>query len=303
MSEEDQPVITASILEMMQAMVSDFTTTITNNHDSLRAEINNNNAKGNDKFKIIQAENAASREKLLTRINDRSRLSSRVSSRTTSSKQLALGHAVILTATIPVVTVPIIVTVLKTPPLCFAVPDNETITTHMEPILSATNITVLESPQQPLDTMIAVPVRTTTAPSDITPSSKSSHASDVVPTDDSPSMDADDFNDQHVNSTHQPEQPCFTFNSDNSNCTSTQVHSDNSRRIGIDVSYESEQDDLNNFNNQHTNSTLQLEHPYPIIIAGNFINNKYGCCSGDCNATSYIDWGTAHVPMAMVLVS
>ena len=124
-----------------------------------------------------------------------------------------------------------------------------------------------------------------------------------MPTDDSPSMDADDFNDQHVNSTHQPEQPCFTFNSDSSNCTSTQVPSDNSRRIGIDVSYELEQDDLNDFNNQHTNSTLQLEHPYPIIIAGNFINNKYGCCSGDCNATSYSDWGTVHVPMTMVLVS
>jgi hypothetical protein len=121
--------------------------------------------------------------------------------------------------------------------------------------------------------MIEVPVRTTTAPFDITPSSKSSHASEVVPTDDSPSMDADDFNDQHVNSTHQLEQPCFTFNSDNSNRTSTQVPSDNSRRIGIDVSYESKQVDPNDFNNQRN------------------------------NPTSYSDWGTVHVPMTMVLVS
>jgi hypothetical protein len=291
----ETPDMMTAILEAINKsnnIMQDFQDKVDSNHQAV-----------NDKFKIIQAENAASREKLLTRINDRSRLSSRASSRLSSSKQLALGHAVTLTATIPVVTVPIIVTVLKTPPLCFAVPDNEIITTHMEPILSVTNITVLESPQQPLETMIEVPVRTTTAPYDITPSFKPNHASEEVPTDDSPSIDADDFNDQHVNSTHQPEQPCFTFNSDNSNCTSTQVPSDNSRRIGIDVSYESEQDDLNDFNNQHTNSTLQLEHPYPIIIAGNFINNKYGCCSGDCNATSYNDWGTAHVPMAMVLVS
>ena len=54
MSEEDQPVTTASILEMMQAMVgqmrdsvssnlNDINSTVTNNHDSLRAEINYNN--------------------------------------------------------------------------------------------------------------------------------------------------------------------------------------------------------------------------------------------------------------------
>ena len=284
-------------VDMMNAILE----AINSVKNELKNNINSNSQAVSDKFKIIQAENAASREKLLARINDRSRLSSRVSSRTTSSKQLALGHAVILTATIPVVTIPVIVTVLKTSPLCFAIPDNEIITTHMEPILSVTNITVLESPQQPLETMIEVPVRTTTAPYDITPSFKPNHASEAIPTDDSPSMDADDFNDQHVNSTHQPEQPCFTFNSDNSNCTSTQVPSDNSRRIGIDVSYESKQDDLNDFNNQHTNSTLQLEHPYPIIMEDNFSNNKYGCFSWDCNG--YSDWGTVHVPMTMVLVS
>ena len=246
---------------------------INNVKNELNNNINSNSQAVNDKFEIIQAENAASREKLLTRINDRSRLSSRASSRLSSSKQLTLGHADILTATIPVATVPIIITALKTPPLCFAVPGNETSPTHIEPILSVTNITVLESPQQPVETMIEVPVRTSTSPYDVTPPFKSNHASEAVPTDDSPSMHVDDFNDQHVNSPHQPEQPCFTFDSDNSNCTSAKVPSDNSPRIDIDVSYESEQDDLDDFNNQRNNST------------------------------SYSHWGTVHVPMAMVLVS
>ena len=287
MSGEDNNTNNISAMDQVMAMLNTMNNNINeskNDINSLKIDIKNeitsNNQSINDKFDIIQdkfesmqAENAATREELISRIDTRSRVSTRAPSRATSSKQLALGHAVILTATIPVVTVPIIVTVLKTPPLCFAVPDNEIITTHMEPILSVTNITVLESPQQPLETLIEVPVRTTTAPYDVTPPFKSNHASEAVPTDDSPNMDADDFYDQHVNSTHQPEQPCFTFNSDNSNCTSTQVPSDNSRRIGIDVSYESEQDDLNDFNNQRNNST------------------------------SYSDWGTVHVPMTMVLVS
>ena len=264
-----------------------------NNLSSLRAEMNSNSD--------------TTRAELLERIDQRSRLSSRssrVSSRTTSSKQLALRHAVTLTATIPVVTAPIIVTVLKTPPY-LAIPDIGCSTTHMEPILSATNITVLESPQQPLETMIEVPVHTSTSPHDITPPFKSNLASEAIPMD-------DNYNDkasvtfcvvtnQFSDSTHQLEQPCFTFNSDNSNRTSTQVPSDKSSRIDVDVYYESEQDDPINFNNQSTNSTLQLEHPYPIIIEDNFSNNKYGCFSGDCNG--YSDWGTVHAPMTMVLVS
>ena len=213
MSNEDQPVTAASILEMMQAMVGDITKTITNNNDSLRAEINNNNDSLkaeinsnnnniNEKFETMQSLNEASRTELLARIKSRSRLSSRA----TSSKQLALRHAITLTATIPVVTAPFIVTVLKTPPY-LTIPDIGCSITQTEPILSATNITVLESPQQPLQTIIEVPVRTTTAPYDITPSPKSNHASEVVPTDDSQSMDADDFNDQHANSTHQLKHP------------------------------------------------------------------------------------------------
>ena len=321
MSGEDKS--TNNNTDMMTAILEAINNSKNEFHEkfeSLKNDNNNNNKDINDKFEIIQdkfvfmkAENAVYREGLLARIDSRSRLSSRVCSRATSSKQLALGHAVILTATIPVAPVPIIITALKTPPLCFAVSDNETSPTRMEPILSVTNITALDS-QQLLETMIEVPVRTSTSPYDITPSSKSGHASEVVPTVDSPSMDADDynhkesviynnFNDQHANSAHQPEQPCFIFNSDNSNCTFTQVPIDNSPRIDIDVSHESAQDDPNNFNNERTNSTLQLVHACPIIIEDNFINNKYGCFSGDCDATSYSDWGTVHVPMTMVLVS
>ena len=130
----------------------------------------------------------------------------------------------------------------------------------MEPILSVTDITVLESPQS-FEAMIDVPVRTTTSLYDITPSNKSDHAFEAISLDDKPNMDADghndrksvsfnDINDQHTNSTHQPGQPCSIFNSDTSNFTSSQVPSDNSPRIDIDVSYESKQVDPNNFNNQ-----------------------------------------------------
>ena len=163
-----------------------------------------------------------------------------------------------LAATIPVVTAPIIVTVLKAPPLCFAVSDNETSPTRMEPILSLTNITVLDS-QQPLGTMIEVPVRTSASSSDITPSFKSGHISEVVPTVDGPSMDADERNHKVL------------------------------------VSF-------NDFNDQYTSSTPQVEYPNPIIIEDNSSDNKYACFSGDCDATSYSDSGTVHTPMAMVLV-
>ena len=75
--------------------------------NSLKADNNNtNNAIEaiNNKFESLQAENVTTREELLARIDSRSRLSSR----STSFKQLALRHAVTLTATIPVVTTPII---------------------------------------------------------------------------------------------------------------------------------------------------------------------------------------------------
>ena len=95
MSNEDQPVTTASILEMMQAMVgqmrdsvssniNDITTTITNNNDSLRAEMNNNNININEKFETMQALNDASRAELLSLIEQRSTCSTRNSTRAPS---------------------------------------------------------------------------------------------------------------------------------------------------------------------------------------------------------------------------
>ena len=95
MSNEDQPVTAASILEMMQAMVGDITKTITNNNDSLRAEINNNNDSLkaeinsnnnniNEKFETMQSLNDASRVELLGLIAQRSTRSTRNSTRAPS---------------------------------------------------------------------------------------------------------------------------------------------------------------------------------------------------------------------------
>ncbi len=106
MSNEDQSVIIASILEMMQAMVSqmrdsvnsninDMNSTITNNNDSLRAEINNNNnslraeinnnnTNVNEKFETMQALNDASRVELLSLVEQRSTRSTRNSTRAPS---------------------------------------------------------------------------------------------------------------------------------------------------------------------------------------------------------------------------
>ena len=128
MSDEEAVTPTPSMMEVMQLLtqmsmalnnnnliinnlnnnINDINNTMNNNMNNLRAEIN--------------SKSDATRIELLERLNQRSRLSSRA----TSSKQLALRHVVILTATIPVVTAPIIVTALKTSPLHFAVPDNET---------------------------------------------------------------------------------------------------------------------------------------------------------------------------------
>lgn len=95
MSNKDQPVTAASILEMTQAMVgkmrdsvssnlNDINITINNNNDSLRAEINNNNANISEKFETMQALNDASRLELLGLIQQRSRRSPRNSTRAQS---------------------------------------------------------------------------------------------------------------------------------------------------------------------------------------------------------------------------
>jgi hypothetical protein len=95
MSNEDQPVTAASILEMMQAIkgqmrdsvnssINGITTTITNNNDSLRAEMINNNININEKFETMQALNDASRAELLSLIVQRSTRSTRNSTRAPS---------------------------------------------------------------------------------------------------------------------------------------------------------------------------------------------------------------------------
>jgi hypothetical protein len=207
-----------------------------------------------EKFESLQAINAATREELLQKFDMRYKASSRA----TSSKHLTLRHAVTPTATIPVATVPIIVTALETPPVCLTVSDIECCSTPMEPILSMTNIIAIQSPQ-PLESMIEVPVRTTTSLYDITPPFKSNHASEAIPMDDNPNMDADERN----------------------------------HKVLVSFS---------DFNDQYTNSTPQVEYPHHIIIEDNSSDNKYGCFSGDCDATSYSDSGAVHTPMAMVLI-
>ncbi len=85
-----------AILEAINNSKNDFRNDINSLKNELNNNINSNSQAVNDKFEIIQAENAAiqaenaaTREELLTRINDRSRLSSRASSRATSPRKLA----------------------------------------------------------------------------------------------------------------------------------------------------------------------------------------------------------------------
>ena len=77
-----------------------------------------------------------------------------------------------------------------TPQPYLTIPNMDCCSTRMEPILSVTDITVLESPQS-FEAMIDVPVRTTTSLYDITPSNKSDHAFEAISLDDKPNMDAD----------------------------------------------------------------------------------------------------------------
>jgi hypothetical protein len=95
---------------------------INNNINSLKADINHIN----DKVGSLQEENLATREELLARIDTKSRLSSRASSRALSSRY----HAA--TLIIPVAMVP----VLKTLPLCLSVPAIECSPIRVDPTLS-----------------------------------------------------------------------------------------------------------------------------------------------------------------------
>ena len=64
--------------------INDITTTITNNNDSLRAEMNNNNTNINEQLETIRALNDASRVELLGLIEQRSTRSTRNSTRAPS---------------------------------------------------------------------------------------------------------------------------------------------------------------------------------------------------------------------------
>ena len=83
---------TPSIMEVMQAMfnnlnniINDINNTMNIHNDSLRAEINNNNSKTDSKIDDMQALNAAARIEMLELIDQRSRRSTRASSRNNSS--------------------------------------------------------------------------------------------------------------------------------------------------------------------------------------------------------------------------
>ena len=171
MSGQDSSTAASSMMEAMQAMQAMFIqmdNKLNDNNNTIINNMNKSNEAINDKFESLQAINAATREELLQKFDIRYRASSRA----TSSKHLTLRHAVTPTATILVATLPIIVTVLETPPVCLTVSDIECCSTPMEPILSMTNIIAIESPQS-LESMIEVPVRTTTPLYDITPPFKS----------------------------------------------------------------------------------------------------------------------------------
>ena len=75
-------------MEQILAMFNSLKADLSNNNDninSLKADMNNNN----NAIEVMQAENVTLREELLARIDNRSRLSSRASSRATSPRQLA----------------------------------------------------------------------------------------------------------------------------------------------------------------------------------------------------------------------
>jgi len=219
MSEEEPTMATPSIMEAMQAMFNNFNNTITNSNDSLRAEINNNNdslrAEMINNSESLRAEinnnqalYEARRMELLERIGQRSRKSTRASSRTTSravgTRQLAASPI----ATTPVTIAPIIVPLLKTPPLCSMVTDIKSSPTPIEPIQFLTDITIKEFVQQ-FEIVIGESVRTIGSQYDITPPPRPNHPFEDIPEDDNLSRD---FNAANQEETSNP------FNSDGQSC-------------------------------------------------------------------------------------
>ena len=141
--------------DQFNSYINDMNHNINNNMNSIRDDMNMNNDMVNARIESLQeriasragsrvvnrlngslqTEGIATREELLARIDTKSRLSSRASSRALSSRHLA----VTLMATIRVVIVP---TVLKTSPLCLSVSGVESSPSYVDSTLSVINISV-----------------------------------------------------------------------------------------------------------------------------------------------------------------
>jgi hypothetical protein len=92
MSDEDTYTVNNPMMEQMMAMLNNLSSNVNHMNDnmnSLKTDMNKSNQAVSDKFESIQAENAATREELLARIDARSRMSSKATSRATSPHQIA----------------------------------------------------------------------------------------------------------------------------------------------------------------------------------------------------------------------
>jgi hypothetical protein len=201
MSEEEPTMATPSIMEVMQAMFNNLNNNMNNINDSLRAEINNNNSK----IDQMQVLNAAARVEMFELIDQRSRRSTRASSRTTSRAVGTRQFAASLIATIPVTISPIIVPLLKAPPLSSMVIDikSSTSTTPIEPIQFLTDITIKEI-VQPFEIVIVESVRTNGSQYDITPPARPNHPFEDIPEGDNLSRDFNAANQEETSDG----QPC-----------------------------------------------------------------------------------------------
>ena len=95
-STNNTPDMMTDILEAINNVKNELNSSINNNNNnmqekfnSLTNELNSNNQAIREKLESVQAENAATREELLARIDTRSRASTRAPSRATSPRQLA----------------------------------------------------------------------------------------------------------------------------------------------------------------------------------------------------------------------
>ena len=138
----------SSMSDQFNSYINDMNHNINNNMNSIRDDMNMNNDMVNARIESLQERiasrggsravnrlNGSLQAEGIARIDTKSRLSSRASSRALSSRHLA----VTLMATIRVVIVP---TVLKTSPLCLSVPGVESSPSYVDSTLSVINISV-----------------------------------------------------------------------------------------------------------------------------------------------------------------